>query len=166
MKVKKKFYQKWWFYLLVVFVIIAGSSSLVEDKPKVDAPEQGDVVNAPEDPEAEAPEVKTEEPEEEPEEAPKVSREFKSALDQAENYLKFMAFSKDGLYEQLVFEEYPAEAAQYAVDNINADWNEQALKKAGSYIDFMSFSDAGLYDQLLFEKFTPEQAQYAIDNLE
>lgn len=95
-----------------------------------------------------------------------VPREYKNALKSAEQYLKFSAFSKEGLYNQLEFEGYPHEAAQYAVDTIDTDWNENALKSANQYLDFMSFSDSGLYDQLIYEGYTPEQAQYAIDNLD
>ncbi|MCV3166198.1 Ltp family lipoprotein, partial [Enterococcus faecium] len=74
-------------------------------------------------------------------------------------------FSKDGLYDQLVYEKYTPEQAQYAIDNINADWNENALQAAKDYLDYSAFSKDGLYDQLVYEKYTPEQAQYAIDNL-
>lgn len=95
-----------------------------------------------------------------------VSREAKNALGTAESYLSFSSFSKQGLYDQLLYEKYPEEAAQYAVDNIQTDWNENALGTAKSYLDFTSFSDAGLYDQLLYEGYTDEQAQYAIDNLD
>ncbi|MFW3538033.1 Ltp family lipoprotein [Vagococcus fluvialis] len=92
-------------------------------------------------------------------------REHRNALKTAKDYLNYSSFSKTGLYEQLLFEEYPAEAAQFAIDNIEVDWNSEALKTAKSYLDYSSFSDSGLYDQLLFEGFTNEQAQYAIDNL-
>ena len=97
-----------------------------------------------------------------------VSREYQNALKKAESYLKFTAFSKQGLYDQLTSEYgsgFPADAAQYAIDNIDVDWNEQAVKKAESYLDFTSFSEQGLYDQLTSEygsQFTPEQAQHAI----
>jgi Host cell surface-exposed lipoprotein. len=44
--------------------------------------------------------------------------------------------SKRGLYEQLTSEygeKFPAEAAQYAIDNLTTDWNLQALKCAKDY---------------------------------
>lgn len=100
-----------------------------------------------------------------------VSREQKSALRAAEHYLDTMPFSKEGLYEQLTSEygnNYPDEAARYAVENVQADWNEQALKSAKNYLEIMPMSDNELFEQLTSEfgeKFTPEQAQYAIDNL-
>lgn len=93
------------------------------------------------------------------------SREQKNALSKANDYLDFTAFSKSGLYEQLLFEGFPEDAAQFAIDNIVVDWNDQALKKAIDYLDFTSFSDQSLYEQLIFEGFSDEQAQYALDNL-
>ncbi|MCX7445868.1 Ltp family lipoprotein [Corynebacterium sp. P7003] len=100
-----------------------------------------------------------------------VPREYKNALKSAERYLKVSPFSKAGLYEQLtseVADQYPPEAAQYAVDNVKTDWNENALKAARRYQEISPMSDAQLYDQLTSEvadQYTPEQAQYAVDNL-
>ncbi|MCX7537073.1 Ltp family lipoprotein [Corynebacterium sp. P5875] len=100
-----------------------------------------------------------------------VPREYKNALKAAQNYLKFTPFSKAGLYDQLTSEyanKFPADAAQYAVDNVQTDWNENALKTARRYQEISHMSDAELYDQLISEyadQYTPEQAQYAIDNL-
>ena len=54
------------------------------------------------------------------------------------------------------------------MDNIEADWKENALKKAETYADDMDMSADAIYDQLVSEhgeKFTEEEAQYAIDNL-
>jgi outer membrane biosynthesis protein TonB len=101
-----------------------------------------------------------------------VPREYKSALTKAESYAKSMHMSKAGIYEQLTSEygeNFPPEAAQYAIDNIVFDWKENALKKAQSYAEKMNMSNSAIYDQLISEygeKFTPEEAQYAIDNLE
>ena len=83
-----------------------------------------------------------------------------------------MAMSKAGLYDQLTSEygeKFTEEAAQYAIDNLEADWKELALKSAQSYQETMAMSPAAIYDQLISEygeKFTEEEAQYAIDNLE
>ena len=93
------------------------------------------------------------------------SRESKNALSTAKSYLSYKGFSKTGLYDQLIFERYPAEAAQFAIDNIKTDWNENALKTAKDYLNYSSFSDSGLYDQLIFEGYTAEEAQYAINNI-
>lgn len=93
------------------------------------------------------------------------SREQRNALSKANDYLDYTAFSKSGLYEQLLFEGFPEDAAQFAIDKIVVDWNAQALQKAIDYLDYTSFSDQGLYEQLVYEGFTNEQAQYALDNL-
>ena len=77
--------------------------------------------------------------------------------------------SQTGIYNQLTseFEGFSPEAAQYAVDNVEADWNENALEKAKDYFDMQAMSPDAVYNQLTseFEGFTPEQAQYAVDNL-
>ena len=88
----------------------------------------------------------------------------KNALGSAKNYLSFTAFSYDGLIDQLEFEGYTYEDAQFAVENCDADWNEQALKSAKNYLSFTAFSYSGLIGQLEYEKFTTEQATYAADN--
>ncbi|MGO2892824.1 MAG: Ltp family lipoprotein [Enterococcus devriesei] len=93
------------------------------------------------------------------------TREQKNALNNAKDYLDYTAFSKSGLYDQLIHEQYPSDAAQFAIDNIEVNWNDQALQKAKDYLDYTSFSDQGLYDQLIHEGFTVEESQYAIDNL-
>lgn len=91
---------------------------------------------------------------------PEVSREHQNAVRSANQYLNYTSFSRQGLIEQLQFENYSLESAQYAVDNVDADWNEQAVKKAGEYLNYTSFSRQGLVDQLIFEGFTAEQAEF------
>ena len=96
--------------------------------------------------------------------------EEKNALKKAESYSKTMHMSKQGIYNQLTssVEGFTKEAAQYAIDNIDADWNANALAKAKSYQQTMSMSKQGVYNQLTstVEGFTKEQAQYAIDHLD
>ena len=76
------------------------------------------------------------------------------------------------LYDQLTSEngeKFTAEEAQYAVDNINADWNENALETAKDYRDNMDMSPEAIRDQLTSEygeQFTAEEADYAIQNLD
>ncbi|PNI09439.1 hypothetical protein CXX84_04020 [Arthrobacter sp. AFG7.2] len=83
-----------------------------------------------------------------------------SAQRKAGDYLKFTAFSRSGLIDQLVFEKFSVEDSTWAVDHMTIDYNEQAAKKAKDYLKFSSFSRPGLVDQLLFEGYTPEQAEY------
>jgi hypothetical protein len=100
-----------------------------------------------------------------------ISIEHKNALKKAETYSNTMHMSKKGIYEQLTSEygeQFPAKAAQYAIDNIQADWNGNALKKAKTYQSTMNMSKKAIYNQLISEygeKFTPQEAQYAIDHL-
>lgn len=100
-----------------------------------------------------------------------VPMEYRQALRSAESYLSFSGFSYDGLYDQLTSEyadNFSPEAARYAVDNVNADWNAEAVESAESYLEFSGMSPDGLYDQLTSEyadKYTPEQAQYAVDTV-
>lgn len=98
--------------------------------------------------------------------------EYTNALRKAESYSKTMHMSKQGIYDQLTSEygeQFPADAAQYAIDNMQADWNANALEKAKSYQKIMSMSKNAIYDQLISEygeQFTEEEAQYAIDHLD
>jgi hypothetical protein len=102
----------------------------------------------------------------------KPSVEYINALKTAENYSKTMHMSKKGIYDQLTSdygEQFPADAAQYAIDNMKADWNANALEKAKTYQSGMNMSKKAIYDQLISEygeKFTNEEAQYAIDHLD
>lgn len=99
------------------------------------------------------------------------SIEYKNALKKGETYAKMMHMSKQAIYDQLTSEygeNFPADAAQYAIDNLNVDWKANALEKAKTYQETMSMSRQRIYDQLISEygeKFTEEEAQYAIDNL-
>ncbi len=88
----------------------------------------------------------------------------KNALSKAKSYLKVMAFSHDGLVEQLEFEGYTHEEAVYGADNCGADWNAQALKKAKDYLKLMAFSESGLVEQLEFEGYSKAEAQYGVAN--
>lgn len=86
----------------------------------------------------------------------------RNALASARDYLQIMAFSKEGLIEQLEYEGYTASEAEYAAENCGADWMEQAAEAAQSYLDVMSFSREGLIEQLEYEGFTAEQAEYGV----
>lgn len=87
----------------------------------------------------------------------------KNAVRKADSYLSISGFSRDGLIKQLEFDQFSTEDATYAVDSVDADWNEQAAKKAKSYLDISGFSRDGLIDQLKFDGFTSEEAAYGVD---
>ena len=80
--------------------------------------------------------------------------------------------SKADIYDQLTSdygEQFPADAAKWAVDNLDVDYNKSALEKAKSYQNDLHMSKAEIYDQLTSEygeRFTAEEAQYAVDNLD
>lgn len=101
-----------------------------------------------------------------------VPTEYKSALTSAESYSDTMHMSKAAIFDQLtseVADQFSEEAAQYAIDNIEADWKENALKSAENYQETMSMSPEAIRDQLVSEhgdQFTQEQADYAVENLE
>ena len=86
-----------------------------------------------------------------------------NALASAKNYLRAMAFSREGLINQLEYEGYSTSEATFAVNNCGADWYEQAAKCAKNYLRTMSFSRQGLIEQLEYEGFTHEQAVYGVE---
>lgn len=108
----------------------------------------------------------------EPKPADNVPIEYKSALSQANSYSNTLHLSKKGVYDQLVSEyggQFTSQAAQYAIDNLQVDWNANALKSAKSYQDTLKMSPAAIRDQLISDyggKFTPAEADYAIANLD
>lgn len=100
-----------------------------------------------------------------------VPSEYRSALREAKSYDRIMSMSKQGLHDQLTSEyggQFSAEAAQYAVDNVGADWNANALEQAESYQDTMNMSPSAIHDQLTSQyggQFTQAEADYALANL-
>ena len=97
--------------------------------------------------------------------------EDKNALAKAEVYSSTMHMSKSRIYRQLTSsygEGFTAEAAQYAVDHLVADYKANALEKAKDYQTTMNMSKSRIYNQLTSnygEGFTAEEAQYAVDHL-
>ena len=89
----------------------------------------------------------------------------RNALEKAEDYLRYSAFSREGLIDQLEYEGFEENDIIFAVDNVEVDWNEQCYKKAKSYLQYSSFSKQGLIDQLEFEGFTDAQIAYAIEKV-
>lgn len=100
-----------------------------------------------------------------------ISFENANALAKAHQYSTIMHMSKAAIYEQLTSEygeKFSAEAAQYAIDNMTADFNNNALTKAKEYQESMAMSPEDIREQLTSEygeKFTPEEADYAIQHL-
>lgn len=150
--------------LAVVCVICTiGAALSRDDEPAVSGriAGEGTTTSVTEQPAEPEPTEAVEEPE--PPETPALTVSQQNAIESAQSYLSFTAFSRQGLIDQLVFEQYSVEDATFAVDYLNVDWNEQAAKSAQSYLEFTSFSRQGLIDQLIFEGFTPEQAEYGVN---
>lgn len=152
---------KWFGIALALFFVVSVIASMGEEDNTPSSTQSTSVAS-------------TEQPaeqEETDEQEDNVPTEYKNALKKGESYAKTMHMSKQGVFEQLTSEYgegFPEDAAQYAIDNLDIDWNENALKKAQSYYKNMAMSRDSVYEQLTSEhgeKFTPEQAQYAVDNL-
>lgn len=172
-KIKKPFYKRGWFIAIAIFVaigVIVGvgndENTIATDNVTIGTEQE---VSENQSTEAVTEETKEEQINEKVEED--VPTEFKSALKQAETYSNMMNMSKAGVYDQLTSEyggQFTEEAAQYAIDNVQADWKKNALKSAETYQETMSMSPNAIYDQLISAyggQFTEEEAQYAIDNL-
>lgn len=99
----------------------------------------------------------------EPEPEPELTTAQENALSAAQDYLSYTSFSRQGLIDQLVFEDYKEADATFAVDALGASWSKQAAKAAAAYLDYTSFSRQGLIDQLVFEGYTLEQATYGVN---
>lgn len=171
-KVKRPLYEKWWFWLIVAIISISIISSIVgSDDTGKQTPSNTPIADTAQANSNAATAVEqTPTPTPTPT-APPVPAEYKSALKKAKSYSDVMHMSKQGIYDQLTSEygeKFPADAAQYAIDNLEADWNKNALEKAKVYRDTMSMSNAAIHDQLTSEygeKFTKSEADYAIANL-
>ena len=93
------------------------------------------------------------------------------ALAEAQEFLDYGPLSRKALYETLCGDYgmgYSESAAEYAVDNVGANWNEMALGSAHILLEGVpDMSDDEIYDTLVGEGmgFTDAEAQYAIDNL-
>ena len=124
---KKPIYKRWWFWVIIAVLVIGiGSAGLSDDD---SSKESGNNTT-----QSEAPKAEEKEPDK-----PDVPKEYKSALKKAESYSKHMHMSKQGIYDQLVSEygeKFSEEAAQYAMDNLKADFKENALEKARAMVVF------------------------------
>lgn len=102
---------------------------------------------------------------------PEVPTDYQSALSKAQDYSYLMHMSKQGIYEQLTSEygeKFSPQAAQYAVDHLQAAYKANAIAKANDYQKTMNMSPEAIRDQLTSdsgEKFTPDEANYAIQHL-
>ena len=167
-KNKKPFYTKVWFWVLAIIIIGAIGGGSHSNESANQSTSNGIASNTTDKTVQEVTEVK-----EIPEvkEEPDVPKEYLNALKKAQMYSDTMYMSEKALYKQLTSEYgegFTADAAQYAIDNVDADYNYNAYKKALTYQDTMSMSQSSIYDQLISEygeEFTEEEAEYAINKL-
>ena len=111
---------KWIILIIIALVVIVGAFGGSDSEDKSD-PKPAENVNT-----SDATDETTKEDD-------NVPSEYKSALNKAKSYSDTMHMSKVGIYNQLTSEygeKFSAEAAQYAMDNLSADWNANALAKA------------------------------------
>lgn len=100
-----------------------------------------------------------------------ISLAMENALESAQDYLDYSAFSRQGLIDQLSSEYgegFEVADATWAVSQLEVDWKEQAVRSAKEYLDYSSFSRQGLIEQLSSqygEKFTLEEATYAVNKI-
>lgn len=86
-----------------------------------------------------------------------------NAVRSAKAYLAYSAFSRDGLVEQLEYEQFSHADAVYGADNSGADWYEQAAKSSEAYMEYSAFSRGSLIEQLKYDGFTQAQAEHGAD---
>lgn len=161
---KKPVWKRWWFGVIIVVVFLAiagiGSGATNGTAGQPQSQQQASASSEPSD----SAESSSPEPD------PDVPVEYTNALKSAENYSDLMHMSQQGIYNQLTseFDQFSAEAAQYAIDNLQADYKANALAAAKNYQDTMAMSPEAIRDQLVSEygnKFTQEEADYAIAHL-
>ncbi len=97
-----------------------------------------------------------------------VPQEYLNALSKAKTYCE-MWFSKWRLFDQLTskVEWFTEDSTNYAIENLECDYQENAVKMWKFYFEEMQMSKEWVKKQLtsIVEKFTEEEAQFAIDNL-
>ena len=101
-----------------------------------------------------------------------IPAKYKNVLEDAIFFSNTLEMSKAKVYDALVQgKKFTAEEIQYAMDNIEVDWKENAIKVVKSYggtkqyaMDYLSKVE--MYEYLISESqmFTIEEAQYAVDN--
>ena len=92
---------------------------------------------------------------------PALTQQQKSAAAEAKQYLSTMAFSQQGLIDQLDSPDgggYSANDATVAVDSLTVNWNAEAVQAAKQYLQTQPFSCSDLIQQLD----SPDGAQFTV----
>ena len=88
------------------------------------------------------------------------------AIQTAEGYLDTMPLSQTELLQMLAVEDINLEDAEFAIEYLDIDWNQEARKKAKEYCKHkIGFSKVKLKAQLLFDHFTEEEADFAVSHI-
>lgn len=96
----------------------------------------------------------------------KVTQQDKDAVKSAKKYLDNPGgFSPDTLTEKLKKDHIPETSIDYALDNSDANWNEQAKTSAQEIKNSLGWTNEEITNTLVLSGFTDEQAQYAVDNI-
>lgn len=96
---------------------------------------------------------------------------MENSIDSAESYLAMGGMSRQGLIDQLSSnygEGFGLADAEWAVSQLDVNWNEQAYQSAKSYQEMGGMSRQGLIEQLSSpygEQFTLAEATYAVNKL-
>lgn len=95
--------------------------------------------------------------------------EAEKALEKAKTYSDAMYMSKKGIFNQLTskVDKFNKEDAQWAIDNLDADYKKNAVNKAKEYAEKQNMSKDAVKKQLTskFDAFTEEEAEYAVSQL-
>ena len=89
---------------------------------------------------------------------------MKDALSRAQEMLDY-GLSAANIYDILLSEGYTNSQANFALENLNVDWNEIAYNRAVYCHEVLNLNKEKLIEELKFERFTDEEIQYAIDKV-
>lgn len=88
------------------------------------------------------------------------------AIQTAKDYLATIPLSQTELLQMLTVEDINLEDAEFALEYLDIDWNQEARKKAKEYCKHkIGFSKVKLKAQLLFDHFTEEEADFAVSHI-
>ena len=98
---------------------------------------------------------------------PEDGNPYNAALSKAKSSNSSLRLSKKGNYELLIYEGFNSDAAQYAVNHLQADYKANALAQARLYRKIANISKSEIHKRLVSssEGFTEEEANYAIQKL-
>lgn len=95
-----------------------------------------------------------------------VTQQDEDAVQSAKKYLDNPGgYSPDTLTEKLKKDHVPETSIDYALDNADANWNEQAKISAQEIRNTLNWNNEQIFKTLTLAGFNNEQACYALDNI-